>query len=344
MSHRLFTVTELNPENHLQPSQGAHTEHTTMSSNNDISGASSDQKTVGKTMVQKGLLAGLACYAIWGTMPLFFASMAPASPVEIIAHRIVWSLLLCVILLTVMKRWNKLMTAIKNFNVVRTLSIATVLILCNWLTYVYSVSSNHVLDASLGYYINPLVTVILAVVVLRERVDPMMWVALGFGAAAVVVMTAGMGSFPWISIVLAFSFGFYGLMKSRIGSKVDSITSLTIETLLAAPFALGFLAWLTMNGQSTFTSEGTSHALLLMITGVITAVPLIFFGFAAQHLPLSYLGMLQYLGPTIQFLLAIAVFHEPMPTARWVGFGLVWVAIIFAILSATRQSRSVSSK
>lgn len=322
-------MTNLNAKQNVTPPQGAR--------------GSEQNPPQFLTPLNKGLLAGLGCYAIWGTMPLFFASMAPASPVEIIAHRIIWSLILCLVLVSVLKRWGRLKTALRDVSVLRTLVIATILILCNWLTYVYSVTTNQVLDASLGYYINPLVTVVLAVLVLRERVNPLMWTALAFGAAAVIVMSAGMGRVPWISLVLAFSFGFYGLMKSRIGSKVDSITSLTIETLVAAPFAASFLVWLTIQGESTFTSEGLDHALLLIITGVITAVPLILFGFAAQNLPLSYLGMLQYLGPTIQFVLALVVFHEPMPTARWIGFALVWVAIVFAALSAARQSRSVSS-
>lgn len=286
-----------------------------------------------------GLIAGLLCYVIWGGMPLFFNSLGDATPLEILAHRVVWSLVFCVLILTITRRWSTFRTGMKSAHIVKTLGLATVLILVNWLTYVFAVSSGHVLDASLGYYINPLVTVVLAVVVLKERVAPLTWVALGFGAAAVIVMTAGMGTFPWISIVLALSFGFYGLIKSRIGQSVDSVTSLSIETLLASPLALVYLCMITFQGASTFASDGAGHGLLLVSSGIITALPLILFGFAAQNLKLSTLGLLQYVGPTIQFLIALFVYNEPMPPARWIGFALVWVAVILAAVATTRTHR-----
>jgi chloramphenicol-sensitive protein RarD len=207
---------------------------------------------------RNGLLAGIGCYAIWGCIPIFFNAIGRAGPVEILAHRVVWSLVFCVIILVLSRRWSRFTATLRNGRALRTLAVATVLILCNWLVYVYAVTSGHVLDASLGYYINPLVTVILAVLVQKERVQPLTWIALGFGAGAVIVLTVGMGTLPWVSLVLAFSFGFYGLLKSRIGSSVDSLTSLSVETLLAAPFALGFLIWLTAIGQSTFGTGGSS--------------------------------------------------------------------------------------
>jgi chloramphenicol-sensitive protein RarD len=289
-----------------------------------------------------GLLAGIACYAMWGTLPIFFNALKTATPLEILAHRVVWSLVFCLVVVLLAKKWHTFTAALRKASVVRTLAIATVLILCNWLTYVFAVSSGHVLDASLGYYINPLVTIILAVLILTERVSKLTWVALGFGAVAVLVMTAGMGNFPWISVVLALSFGFYGLIKSRIGASVDSLTSLSIETLLATPFAVGYLLWLSARGDSSFGGVDTTHTLLLVSTGVITALPLIFFGYAAQHLKLATLGILQYLGPTIQFLIGLFVFQESMPTTRWIGFVLVWIAVMLATIAAARQSRSVA--
>ncbi len=293
---------------------------------------------------RNGLLAGIGCYAIWGCIPIFFNAIGRAGPVEILAHRVVWSLVFCVIILVLSRRWSRFTATLRNGRALRTLAVATVLILCNWLVYVYAVTSGHVLDASLGYYINPLVTVILAVLVQKERVQPLTWIALGSGAGAVIVLTVGMGTLPWVSLVLAFSFGFYGLLKSRIGTSVDSLTSLSVETLLAAPFALGFLIWLTAIGQSTFGTGGSLHTVLLICSGIITALPLLFFGYSAQHLPLSTLGMLQYLGPTIQFIIALAVFNEPMPPARWIGFVLVWVAVVLAAVSAARHSRMVNNR
>lgn len=286
-----------------------------------------------------GLLAGLACYIIWGGMPLFFNSLGAATPLEILAHRVVWSLLFCAVILTATRRWRSFTLGIRSKSIVRVLCLATVLILLNWLTYVFAVSSGHVLDASLGYYINPLVTVVLAVLVQKERVTNLTWIALAFGAAAVIIMTAGMGTFPWISIVLALSFGFYGLIKSRIGQSVDAVTSLSIETLLASPLALAYLVAITLMGTSTFTSDGTGHAVLLMCSGIITALPLIFFGFAAQNLKLSTLGLLQYVGPTIQFLIALFVYNEPMPAARWIGFVLVWIAVVLAAVATARTHK-----
>ncbi len=289
-----------------------------------------------------GLIAGIACYAIWGCMPFLFAALHRASPVEILGHRIVWSLVFCVIVLAVSSRLGKVRAALRDASLVRTLGLATLLILINWLVYVFAVSTSHVLDASLGYFINPLVTVLLAVVVQREKISPLTWVAVGFGTAAVVVLTVGMGKLPWISLALALSFGFYGLIKSRVGSRVDSLTSLSVETLLATPFALVFLIWLASQGESSFGSAHAVHSGLLVASGVITAVPLIFFGFAAQRLPLSTLGILQYLGPTLQFVFGLLVFKEPMPTARWIGFGLVWIAIVLFVFAAARHSRALA--
>lgn len=287
-----------------------------------------------------GLIAGIACYVMWGTLPVYFVALAPAGPVEIIAHRIVWSLIFCLALLVIMRKWGSFVTALKDRSILKTLGLASVLIVINWLTYVYAVSTQATIDAALGYYINPLVTVLFAVVFLREKVAPLTWIGLGVGVVAVIVMTAGMGRLPWISLVLAFSFGFYGFIKSKVGSKVDSITSLSVETLLVAPVAMTYLLWLQNNGTSTFTTEGTMHSVLLMAAGVVTAVPLIFFGYAAQKLPLTTLGILQYLGPTLQFIFALVVFHEPMPTARWIGFFLVWIAIVLATIGTARQSKS----
>ncbi len=261
-------------------------------------------------------------------MPLYFSAIDEASPLEILAHRIVWSLVFTIVLLAVLKRITLTINVFKDWSLLKVLGIATVLILINWLTYITAVSTGNVLEAALGYYINPLVTVLLAIVVLRERVPPTTWIALGIGAIAVIVMTVGSGKVPWISFILAVSFGLYGLAKKNIGSRVDAIVSLSVETALSTPLAVGFLIWLTLTSQSTFTGYGLTHTLLLSFAGIMTGLPLILFGHSARLLPLATLGLLQYIGPTIQFLVGILIFHESMPPSRWIGFALVWLAIM----------------
>jgi chloramphenicol-sensitive protein RarD len=197
-----------------------------------------------------------------------------------------------------------------------------------------------VLDAALGYYINPLVTTLLGVLVLRERLRPAQWVALGFGAAAVAVLSTGVGGLPWISLTLALSFGTYSLLKNRAGRTVAALPGLAVETTIAAPFALAYLGWLVAAGTSTFGQEGVAHALLLASAGIATALPLLLFGAAARRLPLSVVGMLQYLTPTLQFVVGLLVLGEPMSTTRWAGFALVWVALVILTTDATRAARA----
>ncbi|MCK0118832.1 EamA family transporter RarD [Isoptericola sp. S6320L] len=287
-----------------------------------------------------GLPLGLGAFLLWGAMPLYFPLLEPAGAVEIIAHRIVWSLVFCVLLLSVTRSLRTFTAVFRSPRTLGVLTVAAVLIVTNWVTYVYAVLSEHVLDAALGYYINPLVTVLLGVLVLRERLRPAQWVALGFGAAAVVVISTGVGGLPWISLVLAFSFGSYSLTKNRVGRTVGALPSLAVETAVATPFALGYLAWLTVTGVSTFGQEGVGHALLLVSAGIVTGVPLLLFGAAARRLPLSVLGLLQYLTPTLQFLVGLLLFGEHMSPSRWAGFALVWVALVVLTVDGTRSARA----
>ncbi|WP_277208442.1 EamA family transporter RarD [Isoptericola croceus] len=287
-----------------------------------------------------GLPLGLGAFLLWGAMPLYFPLLEPAGAVEIIAHRVVWSLVFCVALLAVTRTLTSFTAVFRRPRTLGVLTVAAVLIVANWVTYVYAVLSEHVLDAALGYYINPLVTVLLGVVALRERLRPAQWVAIGFGAAAVVVISTGVGGLPWISLALAFSFGAYSLTKNRVGRTVGALPSLAVETTVATPFALAYLAWLTATGASTFSQEGVAHALLLVSAGVVTGVPLLLFGAAARRLPLSVVGMLQYLTPTLQFLVGLLLFGEHMPPARWVGFGLVWVALVILTADGARAARA----
>ena len=284
-----------------------------------------------------GLPLGIGAYLLWGGMPLFFPLLEPAGPLEIVAHRIVWSLLFCLVALTAMRQLGDFRTALRSPRLLGTFAVAAALIVVNWVVYVYAVLSDRVLDAALGYFINPIVTVLLGVLVLRERLRPVQWIAIGFGAASVVVLSTGLGGLPWISLTLALSFGLYGLVKNRVGRTVAALPGLAVETAVATPFALAYLFWLGSAG--TFTGEGTGHALLLMSAGIVTALPLLLFGAAARRLPLSVVGMLQYLAPVLQFLVGLLVFGEHMPPARWAGFALVWVALILLTVDGVRQAR-----
>ena len=284
-----------------------------------------------------GLVAGVAAYLLWGALPLYFPLLEPADPVEIIAHRVVWSLLLCLVLLLATRTWGAFTALLRDGRVLLPLGVAAVLLAVNWLVFVHGVTTGHVVDAALGYFINPLVTVALAVVVLGERLRAVQWVAVGFGAAAVVVITAGYGRLPWIALVLAGSFGTYGLIKSRLGPRVAALPGLAAETALLTPVAVGYLVWLHVVGAGTFAPD--LHGLALVGTGVLTAVPLLLFNSAARRLPLSTVGLLQYLAPVLQLAIGVLVAGEEMPPARWWGFGLVWVALVVLSVDGLRQAR-----
>jgi chloramphenicol-sensitive protein RarD len=287
-----------------------------------------------------GLALGVGAFVVWGTTPLFFPLLEPAGALEIIAHRVVWSLAFCALLLAVTRSFGPFLAILRTPRTLGVLAVASALIVANWTVYVYGVLTDRVLDTALGYFINPLLTVLLGVLVLRERLRPAQWVAVGFGAAAVVVISAGVGGLPWIALCLAFSFGIYSLVKNRVGRDVGALPGLAVETTVAMPFAAAYLAWLIGQGDSTFGGHGVGHALLLASAGVITGVPLLLFAGAARRLPLTVVGLLQYLGPALQFLCGLLVFHEHMPPARWAGFGLVWVAIAILTVDGVGQARA----
>ncbi|WP_407080031.1 EamA family transporter RarD [Arthrobacter jinronghuae] len=275
-----------------------------------------------------GILFGIGAYGLWGLLPLYFMVLKPAGAVEIVANRVVWSLVFCAILLTVMRAWKPMLAAGRTPRTVGTLAGAALLIAVNWLTYSWAVLNEHAVEAALGYFINPIVSVLLGVLVLKEKLRPLQWAAMAVGFIAVLVLAFAYGNVPWVALALAFSFGFYGLVKKGIGSRVDAVSSLTIETAVLTPIAIGVMIWLSMTGAATLTTNGAGHLWLLVASGIITAVPLIFFGAAARRLPLSTVGLLQYLAPTLQFILALTVFKEAMPPERWAGFGLVWLALV----------------
>ncbi len=286
---------------------------------------------------RRGLIFGVAAYTLWGAFPLYFPLLEPSSPVEILAHRIVWSALVMALLVLALRRRAALRDLLRDRRTTLLLLVSAATITANWGTYIYGVNSERVVETSLGYFINPLVTVLMGVFLLGERLRAVQWWALGIGFVAVAVLTWDYGRPPWVALVLAFSFGTYGLAKKTAG--VGAIESLAVETSLVAPFALGYLAWLGLSGDAHFVSDGVGHVLLLMSAGVVTAIPLLMFGAAATRITMTSLGLLQYLAPVLQFALGITVLGEHMPTGRWVGFALVWLALTVFTWDAIRERR-----
>ena len=288
---------------------------------------------------RSGLLMGTGAYFLWGLFPLYWPLLAPASAGEALAHRFVWSAAFVLLLLALTHRWSSFRAVWTDPRRVALLGVATIVIGLNWGGFIWGVTHGHVLEVSLGYFINPLVTVMLAVVVLGERLRPWQWTAVGVGAVAVVVLTVDYGRPPWIALLLAFSFATYGFLKKR--ANLGALESLGAETLLLAPFALAFLVWLEATGRAAFGHAGVANALLLAGTGVVTAIPLLLFGGAATRLSLTTLGILQYLGPALQFVFGLVIFHEPMTSAAWVGFVLVWLALAIFTADGVRNHRAV---
>jgi chloramphenicol-sensitive protein RarD len=263
--------------------------------------------------------------------------------VEIVLHRVLWSLVVCLIVVALIGALGDLRTALRTRRTVLLLGTAAVLIAVNWGVYVYAVNSNRVVEASLGYFINPLVTVMLGVVVLRERLTRGQWTAVAIGAVAVAVLTVAYGRPPWIALVLACSFGTYGLLKNRVGGQVGALAGLATETLLLAPAAGAVLAWMELTGRGTFGENPPWQALLLASVGVITVLPLGLFAASARRVPLTTLGLLQYITPVLQLLCGVLLLGEHMPLARWIGFSLVWLALGVLTVDSLRTSRRARS-
>lgn len=286
---------------------------------------------------RKGLLLGVLAYALWGAFPLYWPLLKPGGAVELLAHRVVWSSLSMGVLVAVLSRRTQVRAILADRRVTLLLVVAAVTITVNWATYIYGVNNGRVVETSLGYFINPLVTVMMGVLILGERLRPLQWGALGVGFVAVGVLSWDYGRPPYLAIVLAFSFGTYGLAKKS--ANVGAVESLAFETAVLTPFAAGYLWWLAAHGDSHFVSEGVGHTLLLMSAGIATAIPLICFGAAATRVSMVSLGLLQYLAPTIQFGLGLVVFHEDMTPGRWCGFLLVWSALAIFTTEAIAHRR-----
>ncbi|WP_116449673.1 EamA family transporter RarD [Blastococcus litoris] len=289
-----------------------------------------------------GVVSGLGAYALWGLFPLYFPLLEPAGGLEIVAHRVLWSLLFVGILLTAVRRWGQVRALVTDRRRLLVLLGAAVLIAANWLIFVLAVNAGHVVETSLGYFINPLVSVVLGVVVFSERLRPLQWAAVGIAAVAVLVLTLDYGRPPWIALGLALTFALYGLMKKLV--RTEAAPGLFVETALVAVPAAAVLAVLHSSGDGTFANAGTGHALLLVSSGVATAVPLLLFAAAARRIPLSTVGLLQYLTPSMQLAIGVFVNGEPMPPARLAGFAIVWVALAVFTVDTLRHARASSRR
>ncbi|MFG3495504.1 EamA family transporter RarD [Streptomyces sp. NPDC047928] len=273
---------------------------------------------------------------MWGLVPLFWPLLKPSGAVEILAHRMVWSLAVVALALLALRRWGWVRELLREPRKLGLIAVAATVITVNWGLYIWAVNTGQVVEASLGYFINPLVTIAMGVLLLKERLRPAQWAAVGTGAAAVVVLAVGYGRPPWISLTLAFSFAVYGLVKKKVN--IGGLESLAAETAIQFLPALAYLLWLASRGTATFGGSGAGHGALLAATGLVTAVPLVCFGAAAIRVPLSTLGLLQYLAPVFQFSLGVLYFHEAMPPERWAGFSLVWLALTILTWDALRTS------
>ena len=287
-----------------------------------------------------GLLLGIAAWAMWGLFPLYFALLDQVSPIEVVAHRVIWTLVFMAVVIAFSRRWRRLRLALSKRTAI-ILSGAAIFLSANWLIYVYAVSTDQVVQASLGYFINPLISVALGIALLRERLRVLQWVAVAVAIVAVAILTVSYGSVPWISLGLGFSFGLYGLMKKF--ANIGAQESLTIETAALAPFALTLLIFMGSHGTESFVLDGWHLTLLLILLGPVTAVPLLAFGGAATRIPLSTLGVLQYITPVLQFLIGVVLFSEPMPASRWLGFAFVWTALAIFSTDAYRHARRRSA-
>jgi len=284
-----------------------------------------------------GLLAGIGAYIIWGFVPLYWQLLKPASAPEILSHRVVWSLGLLLIIVYFKKLSNEVKNALLDKRKLGLLTLAAIFVTINWGMFIWAVNNGHVIETSLGYFINPLVSVALGVLILKEKLRGLQKIAVALTFLAVTFLTIAFGKPPYIALTLAFSFGFYGLVKKL--ANVDAIPSLTIETLLLTPFFSAFMFYLNSKNELSFSNGGVPHALWLTTAGVVTVIPLLLFGFAVVSIPLVAIGLLQALGPILQFLLGYYAFREPMTSARWFGFYLVWLAVIVFSYDAIKTSR-----
>ena len=287
---------------------------------------------------RKGLVLGISAYAFWGILPIYFKALRAVPSVDIVAHRILWSVPILALLLSVAGAWDEVGAALRNRRAMLLLGVTALLIGANWLLYVYAVNSGHILAGSLGYYLNPLANVLLGRIVLKERLSWLQWAAVALAAAGIAALAAGALGQLWISIALCLSFASYGLLRKI--APVDATAGLAIETALLAPFAAAWLVWSFSSGQPTF-GDSSADIVLIAVAGVVTTVPLLLFTAAARRLPYSMLGMLQFIAPTLQFLIAVLLYGEPFTTAHAIAFGAIWAALGLYVIAIVRHARAV---
>lgn len=282
-----------------------------------------------------------SAYVLWGFLPLYFVSLTPTTPWEVVGWRILLSLVFCVALLAITRGWARMRVILRDRRLMLWTLLAGLLIYVNWQVFLIGTLSGHVVETSLGYFINPIATVLLGVIVLKERLRPAQWIAVGIAGLAVVVIIVAVGSVPWIALALAASFATYGLVKKRIGPSVDAVSGLTLESFWLIPIAVIQLIVVGATTGLTMGHEGAGHTVLLLLAGAITAIPLLFFSAGARRTSLTVVGILQFIAPVMQFLTGVLILGEPMPFERWIGFGLVWIAIaVFAVDSLVSSRRS----
>ena len=291
---------------------------------------------------RRGVIQGFCAYLLWGLFPLYFHALEPSGAWEILAHRILWTFAFCLLLLMIRRDWSWIRPLLHRPLLLGGIAVAAVLIAVNWVLYVAAVVSGNVSEAALGYFLNPIVTVALGVVVLRERLRPLQWVAVAIGLVAALYLSLGAGRVPWIALALAGSFALYGLLKKRLGATLPALHGLAVETTVLTPVAVGLVIWLAVTGTQTFTTEGPVHTALLVLSGVVTAAPLLLFASSARRVPLVTIGLLQFVTPVMQLLCGVVLLGERMSTQRWVGFGIVWVALLVLTIDSlvgVRQRR-----
>lgn len=287
-----------------------------------------------------GLLFGVAAYTFWGAFPLYWPLLQPATPLEIVSHRAVWSLFFCLIALGLSKQVKSTYALLKNPRVFIRLLLAASLVSVNWIVYIWAVNNGHVVESALGYYINPLIIIAFGVIALHEKMRPLQWTAVGFGALGVLVLTIDYGRLPWIALTLAITWGSYGLVKKQLN--LGALEGLAIETLLTLPIYGGYLIYIGLNGTGVLgSSPGLS--ILLIGAGIVTAIPLLLFNGSTTRLPFTIIGLLQYITPTLQFSIGVWVRHEDMPTARWVGFLIIWAALLTLAIDLLKSGRTVNN-
>lgn len=290
---------------------------------------------------RRGMIFGFLAYGSWGVLPVYFRALEEASPLEILAQRILWSVFFCILWWAWKRDFGWFIRVWRTPRKAGLLTLAAYVLAVNWGVYIYAVDIGNVLEASLGYFINPLMMVLVGVLVLKERMTPLQWIAIGFGTMAVLIISIDYGRLPWIALTLATSFTIYGVIKKQLGSNISALQTMTFESVMLAPFAVGVLIWIKAGADNlTFGNEGWLHTFLLIFLGLATILPLTAFTAAATRLPLVTMGMLQFLAPVGQFLVAVLVFNEEVPAARWIGFAFVWAALVLLTIDSFRRSHA----